>query len=270
MRKSYVAVAFFVGLTMFSGCNSLKNMVKLAETQQVDVVPSPLELHGDSVKVDMSVVLPAKMLPQKYKYNLGSYFTYGDSEVTVGQMTFDAVDFPDSKTTTSRKSASYSFLYAPEMSSGVYEVEGVAVDQSGANEKTRRFEKAQGIITTSQLVEDVYYSSYAEAGYTPQEELIPTNVELYFPQGSSVLSRSETRSANGKEFTAFIADKNVTKTVTITGTHSPEGTETINSDLSADRAKAIEKYYRAQMRRYDYKDMSDDIKFILKPFKLFG
>lgn len=265
MRKSNVAVAFFVGLTLFSGCNSLKNMVKLAETQQVDVVPSPLELHGDSVKVDMSVVLPPKMLPQKYKYNLGSYFTYGDSELAVGQMSFDAVDFPDSKTTTSRKSAAYSFLYSPEMSSGTYEVEGVAVDQSGGNLKTRRYEKAQGIITTSRLVEDVFYSSYASSGYNDQEELIPTTVELYFPQGSSVLSRSETRSENGKEFTAFIADKNVTKTVTITGTHSPEGTETINSDLSGDRAKAIEKYYRAQMKKYDYKDMSDDIKFILKP-----
>ena len=68
-----------------------------------------------------------------------------------------------------------------------------------------------------------------------------------------------------KAFAAFIADKNVTKTVTITGTHSPEGLETINSDLSNNRAKAIEKYYRSQMRRYDYKEMADSINFILKP-----
>ena len=64
---------------------------------------------------------------------------------------------------------------------------------------------------------------------------------------------------------AFIAEKNVTRTVTITGTHSPEGTETVNSDLSEDRASTIEKYYRNRMDRYDYKGAADSIDFILKP-----
>jgi tetratricopeptide (TPR) repeat protein len=64
---------------------------------------------------------------------------------------------------------------------------------------------------------------------------------------------------------AFIADKNVTRTVTITGTHSPEGPERVNSALANDRAKRIEDYYQAQMNRYDYKGMADSIKFILKP-----
>jgi len=57
----------------------------------------------------------------------------------------------------------------------------------------------------------------------------------------------------------------VTRTVTITGLHSPEGSERVNSDLAENRAEAIEKYYRAQMKKYDYKDLSDNIKFILKP-----
>lgn len=265
MRKSNVVIAFFVGLTMLSGCSALNNMVKLAATQQVDVVPNPLELHGDSVKVDMSVVLPAKMLPQKYVYNLTTYYKSGENEVEVGKMVFDAADFPDSKTTTSRKSDTYSFLYDPASSQGVLEVQGVAVDQKGKSKEAPRVEVAKGIITTSLLVEDEFYSAYAFHGYNDQEELEPTNVDFFFDQGSSVLRSSETRSEKGKEFAAFIADKNVTKTVTITGTHSPEGTETINSGLSEARAKAIEKYYRSQMRRYDYKDMADSINFILKP-----
>ncbi|MEO9967735.1 MAG: OmpA family protein [Reichenbachiella sp.] len=265
MRKSNVVIAFLVGLTMLSGCSALNNMVKLAATQQVDVVPNPLELHGDSVKADMSVVLPAKMLPQKYVYNLATYYKSGDNDVEVGKMVFDATDFPDSKTTTSRKSDSYSFAYDPAMSEGVLQVQGTAVDQNGKTAETPRYDAAKGIITTSRLVEDEFYSAYAFHGYNDQEELVPTNVDFYFDQGSSVLKSSETRSEKGKEFAAFIADKNVTKTVTITGTHSPEGTETINSGLSEARAKAIEKYYRSQMRKYDYKDMADSINFILKP-----
>lgn len=265
MRKSNVVIAFFVGLTMLSGCSALNNMVKLAATQQVDVVPNPLELHGDSVKFDMSVVLPAKMLPENYVYNLTTYYKSGDSEVEVGTMVFDAADFPDSKTTTSRQSETYSFLYDPAASQGVVEVQGVAVDKNAKTKEAARIEVAKGIITTSQLVEDEFYSAYAFSGYNDKEELEPTNVDFFFDQGSSVLKSSETRSEKGKEFAAFIADKNVTKTVTITGTHSPEGTETINSGLSEARAKSIEKYYRQQMRRYDYKDMADSINFILKP-----
>ncbi len=266
MRKSNAVIAFFVGLAMLSGCSALKNMVKLAATQQVDVVPNPLELHGDSVKVDMSVVLPAKMLPQRYAYNLTTYYKSGENDLEVGKMVFDAADFPDSKTTTSRKSDSYAFLYDPSMGQGILEVQGTAVDQgSGKSAETPRYESAKGIITTSLLVEDEFYSAYAFHGYNDQEELMPTNVDLFFDQGSSVLKRSETISDKGKGFVAFIADKNVTKTVTITGTHSPEGTETINSNLSEDRAQAIEKYYRSQMKKYDYKGMADLINFILKP-----
>ncbi len=265
MKKSNVVLAVLTGLAIL-GCNPLKNMVKLAEQQQVDVVPNPLELHGDSVKLDVSVVLPAKMLPEEFVYTLTGFYKYGESETEIGKMDFDAADFPDSKTTTSRKSESFSFAYADGMAVGDVEVMGTGTDkkknQSG---DTPRYPVAKGLIVTSLLAEDVFYAAYADPGYTDQEELAPTNVDFYFEQGSAVLRRSETRSDKGKEFSAFIADKNVTKTVTITGTHSPEGTETINSDLSENRAKAIEKYYRAQMRRYDYKEMADSIQFILKP-----
>src|SRR5690606_31278074 len=64
---------------------------------------------------------------------------------------------------------------------------------------------------------------------------------------------------------AFIASKNATRTVSVTGTHSPEGAERINARLSPDRAAAIEKFYRAQMKKYDYKGMADSINFVLKP-----
>src|ERR1043166_4872636 len=80
-----------------------------------------------------------------------------------------------------------------------------------------------------------------------------------------VLRTSEIKSAKGKQLDAFIAAKNVTRTVTITGTHSPEGTERKNSKLANERAAAIEKFYRAQMKKYDYQAKADEIKFIQKP-----
>jgi tetratricopeptide (TPR) repeat protein len=89
--------------------------------------------------------------------------------------------------------------------------------------------------------------------------------DFIFERGKSVLRSSETKAEKGKQLDAFIASKNVTRTVTITGTHSPEGLERINSKLSEERAAAIEKFYRAQMKKYDYQGAADEVKFILKP-----
>ncbi|MBY0432505.1 MAG: hypothetical protein K2U26_00175, partial [Cyclobacteriaceae bacterium] len=103
-------------------------------------------------------------------------------------------------------------------------------------------------------------------GYNNKEEIMPVVIpDFIFEQGKSVLRKSEISSDKAKQLDAFIASKNVTRTVTITGTHSPEGRDRINSKLSEERAAAIEKYYRAQMKKYDYQGMADEIKFILKP-----
>ena len=45
----------------------------------------------------------------------------------------------------------------------------------------------------------------------------------------------------------FIASKNKTRTVEIIGSHSPEGLESVNSELSEDRAKVIKDFYFKKM-----------------------
>ncbi|MFY0652550.1 MAG: tetratricopeptide repeat protein [Cyclobacteriaceae bacterium] len=266
MRKSNFAIALLTGFVLLSGCSALKNMVKLAEKQDLQVVPNPLEVHGDKVKFEMSAILPAKMLPSKYMYTINTFYKYGENDKQVGSIELKASDFPNQSTSASRKSAEMEFDYADAMKSGNLEIQGVASSvTSGKSLNTKRLAVAPGIITTSKLVEDIYYSAYAHSGYNDKEELEPTTVDFFFQAGRSVLRSSETRSEKGKAFSAFIADKNVTRTVTIIGAHSPEGTETVNSDLSSDRAAAIEKFYRTQMNKYDYKEMADGIKFVLKP-----
>src|SRR5574339_149428 len=146
------------------------------------------------------------------------------------------------------------------MKTGVVEVEGVA-SKGTKSKATPRMQVATGVITTSKLVLPSYFAAFAGHGYNNQEELIPVIIpDFIFEQGRSVLRNSEVRSDKGKQLDAFIASKNATRTVTITGTHSPEGAERINSRLSPDRAAAIEKYYRQQMKKYDYQQQADEIK----------
>lgn len=264
MRK--VVYSILIGGTLgLSGC-TLPKMVKMAKEQQLTVTPNPLEVHKDTVAFDMAANLPVKMLKKGTVYTVNTFYKYGSNEVALDPIPFKAEDYPNAKTEQPKVTKSFFFPYAEAMSSpGALEVQGVASKGEKAK-SSERMPVATGLITTSKLVKPVYYAAYADHGYNNQEELIPVIIpDFIFEQGRSVLRTSEVRSPKGKQLDAFIASKNATRTVTITGTHSPEGAERVNAKLSPDRAAAIEKFYRAQMKKYDYQGKADSISFILKP-----
>jgi len=263
MRK--VVYSFLIiGALTFAGC-TLPKMVKMSKEQQLTVTPNPLEVHKDTVAFDMAANLPVKMLKKGTVYTLNTFYKSGTNEVALEAIPFKAEDYPNSKVEQPKVTKSFSFPYQPSMKTGTLEVEGVASKGEKAK-ASPRLPVATGLITTSKLVKPVYFAAFADHAYNNQEELVPVVIpDFIFEQGRSVLRTSEIKSAKGKQLDAFIASKNATRTVTVTGTHSPEGAERINSKLSPDRAAAIEKFYRAEMKKYDYKGKADSINFILKP-----
>src|SRR5690349_1077734 len=263
MRK--VVYSFLIcGTLSLAGC-TLPKMVKMSKEQQLTVTPNPLEVHKDTVAFEMAANLPVKMLKKGTVYTVNSFYKYGDKELALDPIPFKAEDYPNSKTEQPKVTKNFSFAYQPAMKTGTLEVEGVA-SKGTKTKASPRMPVATGVITTSKLVKPVYFAAFAGHGYNNQEELTPIVIpDFIFEQGRSVLRTSEIKSTKGKQLDAFIASKNATKSVTITGTHSPEGAERINSKLSPERAAAIEKFYRTQMKKYDYKGMADSINFIPKP-----
>jgi hypothetical protein len=263
MRK--VVYSFLIlGVTTLAGC-TLPKMVKMSKEQQLTVTPNPLEVHKDTVAFDMAANLPVKMLKKGTTYTVNPFYKYGQGEKALDPIPFKAEDYPNGSTEQPKVTKNFAFAYEPSMKTGTLEVEGVAAKGS-KNKKTVRMPVATGVITTSKLVKPVFFAAYAQHAYNNQEELVPVVIpDFIFEQGRSVLRTTEVKSAKGKQLDAFIASKNATRTVTITGTHSPEGAERINSRLSPDRAAAIEKFYRTEMKKYDYKGKADSINFILKP-----
>jgi len=252
------------GFLLFNGC-ALKQMVKMAKDQQLTVTPSPLEVHGDSVAFDVSATLPPKMLKKNKIYTVDAKYNYNGQKIDLGTVEFVSTNFPNAKTEKPVLSHHFSFFYKPEIGNGKLNVVGTASNMTKSKTKsTPGMDIADGIITTSRLVRDIYYVSYADHGYNNKEEYIPVIVNFFFEQGKSVLRKSEIKGSQGKMLDAFIAKKNVTRTVNIVGEHSPEGTETKNSKLADDRAKVIEKYYKERMKFYDYKGKADSISFVTK------
>ena len=264
MKKLAQAVALSAIFTL-SGC-SLNQMIKASKNQSLTVTPNPLEVHADTVNFEIAAILPVKTLKKGKIYTVNSYYKYGEKEDQLEPIEFKADDYPNSNASESKTTKSFSMPYSATLAKGNLEVEGVASDpKNGKSKVGERLKIATGVITTSKLVEKTYYPAYAEHGYNNKEELIPVNIGFFFLQGRSDLRHSEKTGERGKELSAFIADKNVTKSVTIIGSHSPEGTERVNTDLSKKRAKVIEEFYKKNMDKYDYKGIADSIDFIIKP-----
>ncbi len=273
MRK-FIYALLTIGVLTFYGC-AMNSMMKLAKDQQLTVDPDPLEVHADKVNFEISAALPVKMLKPNLTYSIEPSYEYAGKSEKFDAIKFVANEYPNRDTQQPRVSESFEMPYNSEMEKGALTIVGWGINDKNGQKKgpTDKLEIAKGVITTSKLVVPSYYGAYVSYdykdetvnGWTPDEELEPTNVNFYFLQGRSDLRSSEKRSDRGKFFQAFIAEKNVTRTVTITGTHSPEGSERINSDLSKNRAAKIEEYYNQMMDRYDYKGAAESIKFVLKP-----
>lgn len=263
LRKASYGV--LAATAIFASSCTLKQMVKLAKEQELTVTPSPLELHGDSVKFDMSATLPVKMLKKNKIYTVRTWYEYGDPTVQLNQFKFSDTEFPNQKVEQPSITQNFSFPYAKGMETGEVKIQGVATNLTKSkSEETEELPVAKGLIMTSRSFVPTFSSLYSDHGYNNQEELEPHNVQFFFDQGSSKLRSSEVVGEQGQLLTAFIATKIKTKTVTIYGSHSPEGRESINSDLAEQRATVIREFYQKKMREFDYKGLADEIQFETK------
>ena len=266
MKNINILNLVFVVLFTISACNPLKKMVELSKQQQIDVNPSPIELSGSKVSFDVESTLPKGMLPKGTSYTLNFNFEGTD----VGSVEFKASDYPNSASSTSKSTKTLSVPYNRSVmggSPGKLSVVGTAkVVATGKSLDTESNNVADGINRTITLTRATNIPTpTAYPGYTDAEETEVTSVDFFFNQGSSFLRGSEKKSDRGEQFAAFVAEKNITKGVNITGAHSPEGSTKVNEALADKRATEIEKYYRAQMDKYDYKDEAGSINFDLVP-----
>ena len=266
MKNINILNLFLVVCLGLVGCNPLKKMIELSKQQQINVNPDPIELKGSKVSFDVESTLPVGMLPKGTSYTLN--FEYEGSEV--GSIEFKASDYPNSGTSVSKSSQTFTMPYNSSLmggSPGKISVVGTAkIIANGKSLNTDASDVADGVNRTITLTRASRIPSpKAHPGYTDAEETETTSVDFYFNQGSSYLRGSEKKSDRGEKFSAFVAEKNITKGVNIVGAHSPEGSTKVNESLAGRRASAIEKYYRKEMDKYDYKDEAESIKFELVP-----
>lgn len=267
-RKSFLP--FFIGIMLMAaapGC-TLKQLAQLAEDKSIEVKPAPLELHGDSVVFTMNSNLPDDLI-NKLKKKSEKGFSY---VLEIGYQPLQKEVIEQWQVNVTGESPNpmtkeFAFLNTDEHTDGGIVIRGYAQrgDQRYPKEEMEWTEIAKGIIRTSELVQPSFYPTYIDHGYKYVEKYEQTDVAFYFLQGSANLRYSEKRGDQAETMENYIAAQNATKTITITGMHSPEGPEVINSNLASDRANVIKEFYQEMMEQYDYTDEAKNINFVIKP-----
>jgi len=274
----FTSTVMLGGAIGMSGC-TLKQMVQMAKDAKPVVEPSPLEVHGDSVSFFSKLALPPKMLKKNSQFTLEVASRPTNMEpVKVGELNYDYKNFLDKKGKPVQNPTvekNLSFFYEDKFEQSQLEVKGIA-EKGGKSKETpvlklNEIDKSKphfgkGTITTSRLALTSYDENYIPHGYQYKPEYEPIYFSFFFEKGKSELRKSERKTEESKKMDVFVAGKNATKTVTIIGMHSPEGTETINRSLSSERSEVIKKYYMEMMSKYNYQN--EKVDFITKPVSL--
>jgi len=231
--KGLVVVA--LGAMFVTSCDQLKGL-------NYTVTPSPLEMHGDKVKVKVEVDIPSKGIAKKASAEITP---------TLGSTTLKPVNIQGEKATGNGTVIQYKaggkYTYTDEVDyksdMEVSELMLTGKVFKGGKEKKDVFQPvkiADATVVTPLLVNKDFRVIYAadEFKRVTQET---TMAQINYDKGRSEVKSGELKDADITAYATWLTTAQANprvaiKSVNITGFASPEGEEDKNNTLSSDRA----------------------------------
>jgi tetratricopeptide (TPR) repeat protein len=228
-------------LAMLTVAGSLVASCSLIKDLNYTVTPSPLEMHGDSVRVKVDVTFPAKGLNKK-----------ASIEITpmLGNNALNSVLVIGEKATGNGTTILYKpgglvtyediIAYKPDMENADLTVSGRVMKGGIEKMMTPSKKIAEGTIITPLLVnKDFKVASEKDKHVNVREEVFTAQVN--YLKGKSDLQAGELDKESLKAFEKWLTEaqnnsKIKIKSIQIIGYASPEGEENKNNTLSTDRA----------------------------------
>jgi len=242
--------AMLAGLLLF-GCAKFN-----LDQVKYEVKPSPLELHGDSVKWVVNAAYPEKSVPKKADITITPVLKYQG-----GEKVFAPLQFQGEKSTGNGqvlahsggkiKPVNLSVAYADGMQNAELHLRVTATvkGKEKYNESTQT-PIALGTIVTPLLLQSDERFAAAPHGYGPIYKT--SRVSFYFPYNSAALRPGEKNSEEMKSLRAFIAaqqkDGAVFERFEINGWASPDGESFMNTKLSENRSKAARGFLESSFK----------------------
>lgn len=258
--KSIKKVIVFGGVWIVLSSCSKFGLDKVTYT----VTPSPLEYKNDSVRVVIKATYPEKAMPAKGTATVTPILQYQGGEIALKPLNLKGEKATGQGSTVSAKGGTINYSdvikYKPELKNSELHVKvaGLINGKEKLNDKTKE-PIAYGVNTTPLLASFETGETIAAHNYGP---VLKTHSTLiYFPYNSDEIRPIEIKSGDMDGFRGFsdryTKEKATFKKLEIFGYASPEGTDELNLNLSAKRAKQMENLIRKELGKINPAAASD-------------
>ncbi len=234
------------------------------------VNPNPAEMHGDSVRLSISVMVPEKGIQKKVKAEISPKIgntTFGTWTIQGEKVTGNGrtVLFKPGGTTTFEMVVPYS----ADMAVADITISGKVFKGLKEKKSLPVIKIADGTIITPFMVKKEFRMIYEDDNYIFEENKTQ-NVTINFDRGQSLVKDSELNNKKMKDFTNWLstvqANPKITITsINITGYASPDGVENRNQSLSQQRTESVRSTFITIMKKAKIKSHSDSSNYVLDP-----
>lgn len=237
MKKGYIGLAALaLTASVLTGCKMIGDLDYTLE-------PDPVEMHGDSVRVSISVVIPEKGLNKK-----------ASAEITpmLGNKAFKTITIQGEKATGNGQTITFKegetvtytdvIAYSPDMENADLKITGKVM--KGNKEEVFEEKKiGDGTIITPLLVQNDDKAILAKDEFVRTTEQIFAGTEINFDKAKANVKSSEMKQDDIATFSAWLDsaktnNKVAVKSINLESYASPEGEVGKNGTLADDRAKA--------------------------------
>lgn len=245
------------GSVLFSGCDGLGKMIKKANLITYNVTPKPLEAHGDSIALSITVKYPEKMFYKKAIVAITPTLKYNGGEKalkTFNAVGEGAVGNGTKITSATGGSVSYSdkIAYVPGMDVADLNLKASATVGTKPAKDLPVIKIADGTIITPMLVKNDEKAMLGKDNFTKVTP-VSANANIYFIVNQSNVRPSELNSEEVKALRTFIKDgvsKGYTfKGMSVSAYASPDGEQALNGNLAENRAKESIKALQAEFKK---------------------
>ena len=256
---------FLVIATAFVACSGLGKMQKKAEDVSYKVTPTPLEVKGDRVSVNVAGIFPEKYFDRKTTLEVTPRLTFAN-----GKADFKSVTMQGERVAGNNKQINYKeggrFNYDDVVpyQEGMEWSELVVVAKGTRGTKTKDFDPIKigvGVITTPYLMQDDDKLILAPHGF---ERITRHQIKtiINYLQNSSSVRGSELRDDDVVALKAFAKEVNKLGNITVQGvtieSHaSPEGELRLNERLADNRGNAAKRIVAQILRANKISDKQE-------------
>jgi outer membrane protein OmpA-like peptidoglycan-associated protein/tetratricopeptide (TPR) repeat protein len=262
MKLISILTTGFITISMAS-CSLVKDFT-------YTVNPNPAEMHGDSVRLSISVMVPEKGIQKKVKAEISPKIgntTFGTWTIQGEKVTGNGrtVLFKPGGTTTFEMVVPYS----DDMAVADITISGKVFKGLKEKKSLPVIKIADGTIITPFMVKKEFRMIYEDDNYIFEENKTQ-NVTINFDRGQSLVKDSELNNKKMKDFINWLstvqANPKITITsINITGYASPDGVENRNQSLSQQRTESVRSTFITIMKKAKIKSHSDSSNYVLDP-----